>query len=393
MPDSAQLLVPGIAVQAGALSKLALTASSNNVSAGLPFLATLSATDAYGNPVISYTGTVHFSSSDSQAALPSNYTFTNGDKGAHSFSIALDTAGSESVTASDVSNSSLTSTWNATVAAGVATALQMTIYPATIAGAAHSFSITAVDAFGNTSPNYVGTVSFSSSDAQAGLPASYTFVAADAGAHLFSATLKTAGNQSLTIQDLANHLSVGQTGITVSAAVAHALLLSGLAGNGVAGAATQFTISAIDAFGNVATTFADTVHFTSSDAHAALPVDYTFSAVDHGAHQFNATLLIAGTQTLQATDISAGSITSAQGIDSRALAGTACPSCVFTLPTARSRGAAFTANLSATGRVWQSDRQLREHGPFQLIGQPGSERQLIYTFAAAVGASIVSRSL
>ncbi len=43
--------------------------------------------------------------------------------------------------------------------------------------------------------------SFSSSDAQAGLPSSYTFTAADAGVHTFSATLKTAGSQSITVKD------------------------------------------------------------------------------------------------------------------------------------------------------------------------------------------------
>ena len=32
-----------------------------------------------------YTGTVHFTSTDSQAGLPGNYTFTSGDNGVHTF--------------------------------------------------------------------------------------------------------------------------------------------------------------------------------------------------------------------------------------------------------------------------------------------------------------------
>jgi len=39
----------------------------------------LAALDAYRNVATGYTGTVHFSSSDSQANLPGNYTFTAGD--------------------------------------------------------------------------------------------------------------------------------------------------------------------------------------------------------------------------------------------------------------------------------------------------------------------------
>ena len=48
-----------------------------------------------------YTGTVHFTSSDAQAGLPANYTFTGGDAGTHVFSVTLKTAGTQSITATD----------------------------------------------------------------------------------------------------------------------------------------------------------------------------------------------------------------------------------------------------------------------------------------------------
>jgi len=66
------------------------------------------------------------------------------------------------------------------------------------AGTAGNVTVTAKDAYGNTATGYLGTVSFGSSDSQAALPANYAFVAADAGVHSFSATLKTAGSRSLT---------------------------------------------------------------------------------------------------------------------------------------------------------------------------------------------------
>jgi len=50
-------------------------------------------------------------------------------------------------------------------------------------------------------PGYTGTVHFTSSDAAAILPADYTFTATDAGAHTFSFTLNTLGNQTITATD------------------------------------------------------------------------------------------------------------------------------------------------------------------------------------------------
>ena len=51
------------------------------------------------------------------------------------------------------------------------------------------------------------------------------------------------------------------------------------------------TVTLSDRFGNVATGYRGTVHFTSSDALATLPTNYTFSAADAGVHQFSVTLV------------------------------------------------------------------------------------------------------
>src|SRR5581483_3099858 len=79
------------------------------------------------------------------------------------------------------------------------------------------FTLTALDAFGNTATGYLGTVHFTSSDAAAVLPANYKFVAADAGMHAFTATLNTVGTQSLTGTDtVRNTISGTQSGILVA---------------------------------------------------------------------------------------------------------------------------------------------------------------------------------
>jgi hypothetical protein len=73
----------------------------------------------------------------------------------------------------------------------------------TTAGVAGSFTVTAQDAYGNTATGYTGTVHFTSSDAQALLPADYTFTGADAGVHTFvkRTTLRKRGKQTLTVTD------------------------------------------------------------------------------------------------------------------------------------------------------------------------------------------------
>ena len=61
--------------------------------AGVAGTITVKARDAYGNTATGYTGTVHFTSTDSNAVLPANHTFTAGDAGTHTFSVTLKTAG------------------------------------------------------------------------------------------------------------------------------------------------------------------------------------------------------------------------------------------------------------------------------------------------------------
>jgi hypothetical protein len=74
--------------------------------------------------------------------------------------------------------------------------------PAT-AGVAGTVDVVIEDAYGNSVTGYTGTVHFTSSDRKASLPANYTFSTADPGYHFFSATLKTAGTQSITATDTA----------------------------------------------------------------------------------------------------------------------------------------------------------------------------------------------
>src|SRR5205823_3287534 len=55
-----------------------------------------------------YLGTVHFTSSDTSATLPANYTFTPADSGVHRFLVTLPTTGRQTVTVTDLANGAVT---------------------------------------------------------------------------------------------------------------------------------------------------------------------------------------------------------------------------------------------------------------------------------------------
>jgi hypothetical protein len=74
---------------------------------GTPVTVTVTALDASGSPVTGYTGTISFHSSDPLAVLPPTYTFTASDQGSHSFSVTFKTPGTQSLTVTDVANSSV----------------------------------------------------------------------------------------------------------------------------------------------------------------------------------------------------------------------------------------------------------------------------------------------
>ena len=276
---------------------------SGTVVAGSAATVTVKATDAFGNVATEYRGTVSFASSDVLAGLPANFVFNNREAGVATFSVTLKTAGSQSITVRDSDDSTLlgSATTNV-VGASTAGSFVVSGFPSTTAGAAKTFTVQVKDTFGNLTSSYVGTVNFSSSDVQAGLPASYTFTAADAGSHTFTATLKTAGVQSISVKDSVTASAIGsQTGISVASSTATSIGISGFPAT-VAGIARNVVVAAKDAYGNVSTGFVGTVSFTSSDSKAGLPASYTFTASDAGTHTFAATLKTAGLQSISVKD-------------------------------------------------------------------------------------------
>jgi hypothetical protein len=167
----------------------------------------------------------------------------------------------------------------------------------TTAGSTLLVTVTAVDAYGRAI-NYTGPVRFGSSDPQAGLPATYTLTAADHGSHTFAITLKTAGNQSVVAT--AGPVS-GQVSVQVAPAAAARFTLTAPSVT-KASAATPVTLTALDAYGNLATSYRGNIWFASSDRQAILPGSYAFTAADAGKHTFSITFRTRGLTTLTVSD-------------------------------------------------------------------------------------------
>ena len=178
-------------VTPGAMSTLLVAGLPSLTTAGDSHTVTVTARDFFGNVVTGYAGTLHFSSSDPAAALPADYSFTSADAGTHSFDgVVLKTAGAHSFNVFDAAILTLGASRGVSVSPAAAAVLFLSGIPERVsAGNSFGVTVTAKDAYGNSATGYTGMLHFSSSDPAAALPADYSFTGADAGVHVFHATL------------------------------------------------------------------------------------------------------------------------------------------------------------------------------------------------------------
>ena len=111
-----------------------------------------------------------------------------------------------------------------------------------------------------------------------------------------------------------------------------------------AGVAQSITLVALDASGNVLTGYTGTVHFSSSDAKAVLPADYTFTAADGGFHTFTVTLKTAGTQLFTVVDTTHPSVSASLSFS---VAPGAVTHFLISGPTSVTQGVGFKITVSA----------------------------------------------
>jgi len=212
----------------------------------------------------------------------------------------------------------------------------ITISPASAtvtAGAAQSYSAQGFDQNGVSMGDVTGSTTFSIAPNGSCTGSSCTATTADAGTGHHTVTGNNSGKTAT-------------ASLTVSPAGASTLSLTGFPSPTGAGMAQSLTVTARDGFGNTATGYRGTVHFTSTDGQAVLPANYAYTATDAGSHTFSATLKTAGSRAITAADTITGSITGTQsGITvNSASAASLVLTAVSTSPVA---GAADNLNVTA----------------------------------------------
>ncbi len=313
---------------------------------------TVTALDSNGNVVTKYTGTVSLGSTDPQFGQPISYTFTSADQGRHSFTVNLDTAGVQALTATAGGSGTLTgqaieseqmvpldSGSSAVNGQGL---VDITPAPAgnlvldapnTItAGSMAGITVTALDAFGNVATGYTGTVSFlnNGNATMKGLPSSYTFAPADHGSHLFAVSFKTTGTMTMNAADGKDSLISQQSQVQIMPAPAKLVIKSQPPTVVTPGNYFGLVVEAVNNQGKLAGDFNGLVSMTLSGnpVHGTLGGVMTVQAVNGVATFAGLALTKAGAgYSLRATS---GSVTTAT---TRALSVTASTASRFVLIT------------------------------------------------------------
>jgi len=381
-----------VEVSTGRASYILLSGIPSNSTAGQTNAFTMTAYDVYGNVATDFADTVNLTSTDPAGTFPASGAFSNGVASA---SVRLFTAGARQVIASDPSNSAITAQALVSVDPAAASVCAASGSPAGArAGDAVPLTVTLLDAFGNVAGGYTGTVSFTSPDARASLPSSFSFGVNDDGTHGFSVRFGTPGAQKVTVTDGASSISCDSGVVTVSNGPAVAFQIAGVPPTATAGATTPFTVTAVDSYGNLAADFTGTPSLFSTDPGGTFPVNGAFA---NGVAQASVRLTTAGktsvfavdpsnpalsTLALLVVDPAAASTCTAVGIPAAANAGDALPLRVTLLDpfgnvdTAYAGTLAFTsadtrATLPANYTFVSGDQGA--HGFSVRFGTPGSE--------------------
>ena len=344
-----------VTVLSGPLTQFVVTAPAS-ATAGTAFSVTLTAQDAAGNTVVAYTGAqaIGFSGPSSSPGgtapgYPASVAFSNG-------------VGTASVTLYDAQSTTLTAAQGAatgtsgsiTVGAGANHQIGASATSPQTAGTAFSVTLTAQDSWGNTPGTLSGTknVSFSgpASSPNGSAPVYPATASFSAGHATVSMTLKDAQTTTLTVSDTTDGFGgVASGAIVVGPASASSFGVATPAAP-TAGVAFSETLTALDAYGNTATSYvgAKTITF-SGPAHSpggtapAYPASVSFSS---GVGSASVTLYDAQTTTLTATQ---GVLTGVSG--SFTVAPSSATSLTFTAqPAGVTAGASFTTQPVVTAK-------------------------------------------
>jgi uncharacterized protein YkuJ/predicted RNA-binding protein YlqC (UPF0109 family) len=295
------------------------------VSTGQAVTVQVTATDAQGNPVPTYTGTANLSSSDKGATFTQNgqtvtsVAFTGG---VAVFQVTFANTGAQTVSLADSVTASITGSASTTVAAAdVATHFGVFLPPNVPSGTAIPMQIAAFDAQNHPVFGYTGTVNLSSTDPGAVFTqngktvTSITLVNGTAG---LDVTFAATGSQTVTATDSVTSTLTGSATTTVATPAVATHFGLYLPANVPTGVAVPVQIVPLDAQNNPVPNYSGTVDLSSTDngavftqngttvtsitfnpATAITPVEVTFA--NAGAQTVTATDSVTSTLTGSAT--------------------------------------------------------------------------------------------
>ncbi|MCP3061965.1 Ig-like domain-containing protein [Myxococcus sp. K38C18041901] len=191
-------------VTSGAAHHLTLEGLPAVVEAGSEHVLTLRVRDAFDNLVTGYTGIVELESSDTKAELPSTLTFAAQDAGQRTFTVALKSSGTHSLTVSEAGGG-LSVEVEAEVTAGPAVSMSLTVAtPMPTVGQPVNVTVTLLDVHENPASGYRGTVAVRVDQDPGAAPTPFTFTEASAGVHVFSVTFTESQSTTVSAEDTGN---------------------------------------------------------------------------------------------------------------------------------------------------------------------------------------------
>jgi hypothetical protein len=307
-----QVIVPGETPLPGSIAGKSGTPATQG--AGRTFNVGVYATDTWWNQSPS-SDNVRLTSSDPAASTPVTGTLTNGFR---QFNVSLGTVGSQTLTASDLTNPSITSMTSASIQvipSSVDHFVISTIASPVTAGAAVSVTIRAADTNGNTIPDYAGDARLAANTGAGSIsPESIVFTAG-----VWSGTMQffgAGGAVSFTCSDFGAPPNTGTSNaftvnpgplaglqVLVPGETAQGGTSDGKVGAPLAqsaGAAFTLTVRAVDAYWNLVPGVGDRVALGSTDTFAQMPTDTTLA---NGQRLLQVRLYRSGAQRIWASDV------------------------------------------------------------------------------------------
>ena len=371
-----QIVVPGESPLPGSVS--GLTGSPSAEAAGRGFPVSVYATDAYWNPVGSGDN-VRIASGTDPADSPVSGNLSNGFR---QFTFTLVTVGTQTLTVTDLTNSSrtpMTSAGIQVISASMDHFVFSAIPSPQIAGVPVAVTIRATDTSGNTVPGYAGDVIVSGNTGPGSIsPSLVTFTN---GVWTGPVTLYGAGGAvRLTCSDFSAPPHLGTSGSIVvnpGPFTKLQIILPGETAKGgtadgkdgtptsqTAGSPFSLTVRAVDQYWNLVNGVSDRIAFASTDSFATIPPETTLV---NGQIVFNARLYKSGSQTITVSDVdnsaiqpnTSGAVTVIGGAFSRVLILAPGESPAPGTSTGRTGAAtdqsinyAFTLTILATDQWW-----------------------------------------